>query len=66
MAETNWQKSSYCEAGSTCVYLAAGPRRTVLLRESDAPTVVLTAAPGALRPLITRIKSGTLSASAPR
>ncbi|GGX70810.1 DUF397 domain-containing protein [Streptomyces hiroshimensis] len=66
MTALHWQKSTYSEHGSSCVYLAATPGGTVLLRESDAPTDIIAAPPSRLRPLITRIKTGTLSASAPR
>ncbi|MGK5546973.1 DUF397 domain-containing protein [Streptomyces sp. URMC 127] len=64
MTALHWQKSSYCEAGSTCVHLAAAPG-VVLLRESDAPGVILATTPASLRPLLARVKTGTLSASDP-
>ncbi|MFC5143824.1 DUF397 domain-containing protein [Streptomyces aureoversilis] len=63
MATLHWQKSSYSEHGNSCVHLAATAPGTVLLRESDAPGVILATTPAALRPLVTRIKAGTLSAS---
>ncbi|WP_424887543.1 DUF397 domain-containing protein [Streptomyces sp. XH2] len=66
MAHLNWQKSSYSEEASSCVFLAATPTGAVLLRESDVPDAILATSPARLRPLITRIKTGTLSASAPR
>ncbi|GAA2242908.1 hypothetical protein GCM10010145_06580 [Streptomyces ruber] len=41
MTEHNWQKSSYSETASSCVYLAATPTGGILLRESDEPDTVL-------------------------
>jgi hypothetical protein len=52
MTELNWQKSTYSEAASSCVYLAATPAGTILLRESDEPEVILTTGPGQLGALI--------------
>ncbi|PSJ26210.1 DUF397 domain-containing protein [Streptosporangium nondiastaticum] len=66
MTALHWQKSTYSEHGNSCVFLAATPTGAVLLRESEAPDAILTTSPAELRPLITRIKTGTLSASAPR
>lgn len=45
MTELNWQKSSFSEEGSACVYLATTPTGTILLRESDAPETILTTSP---------------------
>jgi hypothetical protein len=33
----NWQKSTYSEEASSCVYVASAPTGTILLRESDDP-----------------------------
>ncbi|MFF7020924.1 DUF397 domain-containing protein [Streptomyces klenkii] len=63
MSALPWQKSSHSEAASACLYLAATPTGTVLLRESEAPGVTLATTPARLRPFLTRIKAGTLSAS---
>ncbi|MCX4589848.1 DUF397 domain-containing protein [Streptomyces sp. NBC_01549] len=52
MTELNWQKSTYSEAASSCVYLATTPAGTILLRESDEPEVVLITGPGQLGALI--------------
>ncbi|MEU1180435.1 DUF397 domain-containing protein [Streptomyces sp. NPDC005820] len=41
MTEPNWQKSSYSEEGSACVYLATTPGGALLLRESDDPGTIL-------------------------
>ncbi|MCF3103994.1 DUF397 domain-containing protein [Streptomyces roseoverticillatus] len=64
MTALHWQKSTYSEHGNSCVFLAAAlGGGAVLLRESETPDVVLATTPAKLRPLITRIKTGTLSAS---
>ncbi|MCA6091498.1 DUF397 domain-containing protein [Streptomyces sp. SCA3-4] len=55
-----WQKSSYSEEASSCVYVAAAPRGAIHLRESDAPNAVLTTTPDRLRPLISALKAGSL------
>ncbi len=65
MTELRWHRSSHCEAGSSCVYLAAGPKGTIHLRESDEPHIVLTTTRARLNPLISAIKAGTLSGLMP-
>ncbi|MEV5238115.1 DUF397 domain-containing protein [Streptomyces cinnamoneus] len=60
MSPLAWQKSSYSEEASSCVYVAAGPTGAIQLRESDAPNTVLTTTPDRLRPLISCIKAGSL------
>ncbi|WP_079110498.1 DUF397 domain-containing protein [Streptomyces roseifaciens] len=60
MSTLIWQKSSYSQEASSCVYLAAAPSGQVLLRESDTPGAVLSAPRTRLRPLISHIKAGTL------
>ncbi|MBB5117430.1 hypothetical protein AF335_02675 [Streptomyces eurocidicus] len=61
MSTVHWQKSTYSEAASACVYLAAAPTGTIHLRESEAPETILTTTPHRLRPLISRIKTGMLT-----
>ncbi|MCA6091495.1 DUF397 domain-containing protein [Streptomyces sp. SCA3-4] len=60
MSSPKWQKSSYSEAASSCLYLAAGTTGAIHLRESDTPDTVLTTTPGRLRPLISALKAGSL------
>ncbi|MGK5546974.1 DUF397 domain-containing protein [Streptomyces sp. URMC 127] len=57
MTHLNWQKSSYSEEATSCVYLAATRTGEILLRESDAPGVILATTPARLRSFITRIKA---------
>ncbi|MER6015416.1 DUF397 domain-containing protein [Streptomyces bluensis] len=62
MTELNWQKSTYSEEASSCVYLAATPAGTILLRESDAPETVLRTDTRQLNALIATLRSPSLSA----
>ena len=39
--DLRWQKSSYSQEASSCVYVAAAPDGTIHLRESDNPDVIL-------------------------
>ncbi|MEC4015193.1 DUF397 domain-containing protein [Streptomyces sp. H27-D2] len=55
-----WQKSSYSEEGSSCLYVAADPGKALRLRESDDPDVILATTPTALSTLIAAIKNGRL------
>ncbi|QLE72010.1 DUF397 domain-containing protein [Streptomyces rectiverticillatus] len=59
MTRLDWRKSSYCQEGSSCLCLAAGETGTILLRESEVPSTILTTTPARLRPLIARIKAGS-------
>ncbi|MGW0535943.1 DUF397 domain-containing protein [Streptomyces sp. NPDC003032] len=52
-----WQKSSYCGQGDSCLHVAAASSRTVHLMESSDPTgAILTAAPTAFAALIRHTK----------
>jgi len=57
VTELNWQKSTYSESGSSCVYVATTPAGTILLRESDAPATILTTGPRQLGALIAILQS---------
>lgn len=55
----DWQKSTYCGQGDSCVHVAASPTGTVRLTESADPTeAILTAQPAAFAALI-RTAKGT-------
>ncbi|GAA3792522.1 DUF397 domain-containing protein [Streptomyces phyllanthi] len=56
MPELHWQKSSYSQEASSCVYVATTPDSTLRLRESDEPDVVLHAGRAALAALIAAVK----------
>ncbi|PJE96722.1 DUF397 domain-containing protein [Streptomyces carminius] len=53
-----WQKSSYSGTAANCIYIAAGDRRTVRMRESDDPSTVLTTTPEKLAAFIRGVKAG--------
>ncbi|MFC4513584.1 DUF397 domain-containing protein [Streptomyces ehimensis] len=57
-AGARWQKSSYSGGGpdNSCVELRSVDR-SVALRESDAPGIVIAASPGRMAALIARIKA---------
>ncbi|MDX3242982.1 DUF397 domain-containing protein [Streptomyces sp. ME18-1-4] len=56
MTELNWQKSTYSEEASSCVYVATTPTGTILLRESDEPETIVTTGPHQLGALITSLR----------
>ncbi|MEV0323354.1 DUF397 domain-containing protein [Streptomyces sp. NPDC050658] len=56
--QLHWQKSTYSEEGSSCVYIAPGPHPpTIHLRESDTPEEILTTGQAQLAALISAIKA---------
>lgn len=57
MTELHWQKSTYSEEGSACVYLATSPTGTILLRESDSPETILTTGAHQLASLIFALRT---------
>ncbi|GGP75110.1 DUF397 domain-containing protein [Streptomyces abikoensis] len=61
MKRTLWQKSSFSgpDNNPDCLELAAAPG-AVLVRESDAPSVVITTAHTGVRALIASVKAGRL------
>ncbi|WP_347877102.1 DUF397 domain-containing protein [Streptomyces albus] len=61
----NWQKSSFSQEASSCVYVASAPDGTLRLRESDEPEAVIRTTPGALRALIRGVKAGQFEAGHP-
>ncbi|WP_431043417.1 DUF397 domain-containing protein [Streptomyces sp. P1-3] len=58
MSTLDWKKSSYCQAASNCLNLAAAPDRTVRLRESEHPGTVLRTTPARLGTFIRAAKAG--------
>lgn len=58
MIPLNWQKSTYSEEASSCVYVASAPTGTILLRESDDPAeTILTTGTHQLGALISMARS---------
>ncbi|MFJ5301450.1 DUF397 domain-containing protein [Streptomyces sp. NPDC088350] len=57
MTPLNWQKSTYSEEASSCVYVATAPTGAILLRESDDRTqTTLTTSPCQLAALISAFR----------
>jgi len=59
MSELQWQKSTFSEDQANCLYLTATPAKTIRLRESDTPNVILATAPAGLAALLRHLKSPT-------
>jgi hypothetical protein len=57
MPELHWQKSTYSQEASACVYVTTTPDGTILLRESDEPGTILTTGPRQLSTLITALRT---------
>ncbi|MET7894088.1 DUF397 domain-containing protein [Streptomyces mirabilis] len=56
MPELHWQKSTYSQEASACVYVTTTPDGTILLRESDEPEAILTTGPSQLATLIAALR----------
>jgi hypothetical protein len=57
MSTTNWQKSSYCGEGESCVHVDTSGE-TIRLTESSDPTgAILTATPASFAALLTSLKN---------
>ncbi|MGW7043880.1 DUF397 domain-containing protein [Streptomyces avermitilis] len=56
--QLNWQKSSYCPEGNSCVHIAADPAtETLHLTETgDSTGAILTTTPTAFRTLLHTLK----------
>lgn len=61
-----WQKSSFSGAGGeNCIELAAAVGGAILLRESEAPAVVLSTTPARLAAFLDALKAGGSAPAAP-
>ncbi|NEA73257.1 DUF397 domain-containing protein [Streptomyces sp. SID13588] len=66
MSQLQWQKSSFSDSGGeNCVELAAAVNGTVLLRESEAPGVVLSTTPARFAAFLDVLKAGGSAPAAP-
>lgn len=55
----NWQKSTYCAQGDSCVHVAEGATGGVKLTESSDPTgAILRTTPAAWAALVRTVKEG--------
>ncbi|GEC09785.1 hypothetical protein SSP24_74400 [Streptomyces spinoverrucosus] len=53
----NWQKSSYCSEGNSCVHVATTTETIHLTESSDPTDAILTATPAAFEALLTALKN---------
>ncbi|MEV5599147.1 DUF397 domain-containing protein [Streptomyces sp. NPDC052496] len=60
MSVPDWQKSSYSGNASNCIELAASSGGVVLLRESDAPSIIVTVSPAAIGGLVRTVQGDVL------
>ncbi|MER6091494.1 DUF397 domain-containing protein [Streptomyces bluensis] len=51
----NWQKSSYCSEGNSCVHVAMTPGTIHLTESSDPTGAILKATPAAFNALLTTL-----------
>jgi hypothetical protein len=59
VSELHWQKSTYSQEASACIYLTATSTDTILLRESDEPENILTTGTRPLAALIATLQEPT-------
>jgi hypothetical protein len=52
----NWQKSSYCSEGNSCVHVGATTRTIHLTESGDPAGSILSATPAAFTALLTALK----------
>jgi Domain of unknown function (DUF397) len=66
MPELNWQKSSFSGGPQgECLYVAAAPDRTIRLRESDTPDVILRTTPAGLAALFQHLRADSSNTAGP-
>jgi hypothetical protein len=56
MPKLNWQKSSYCAQGSSCVHIAPGPATIHITESADPTQAVLTTTPSSFTALVHTLK----------
>ncbi|WP_405924933.1 DUF397 domain-containing protein [Streptomyces sp. NBC_00035] len=56
MPQPDWQKSSYCGSGDSCLHVAATDARIHLTESSDPAESILTATPATFRTLLQTLK----------
>lgn len=60
MQSADWQTSSYCGEGNSCLGLAPASGRAVWFRESNDPGIVLTTTAARMGALLAMAKSDSL------
>lgn len=60
MTELRWQKSSYSEEGSACIYVATAPAYAALIRESEEPETIIATSRKQLNDLITAVRASDI------
>ncbi|MFH8349215.1 DUF397 domain-containing protein [Streptomyces sp. NPDC018045] len=60
VSSLHWQKSTYSSEGNNCLELAVGGEGDVLIRESDAPSIVVTAGSVAIAGLLRAAQGGLI------
>ncbi|MEV5874007.1 DUF397 domain-containing protein [Streptomyces sp. NPDC052101] len=56
MNPQNWQKSSYCSEGDSCIHIATTPGTIHLTESSDPTGAILTTTPATFGALLTALK----------
>ncbi|MFI0242724.1 DUF397 domain-containing protein [Streptomyces sp. NPDC016845] len=59
MLDHNWQKSSYCAEGNSCVHVSDGATHIRLTESADPREAILTATPTAFAALVRTLKART-------
>ncbi|MFJ8827964.1 DUF397 domain-containing protein [Streptomyces sp. NPDC102467] len=60
MRDPNWQKSSYCSEGNSCVHVSGDDTTHIRVTESADPReAILTATPAAFAALLHTLKKST-------
>ncbi|MFC4463464.1 DUF397 domain-containing protein [Streptomyces xiangluensis] len=57
MPASEWQMSSYCGQGESCVHISAAPETIHLTESADPTRVILSAAPSAFSALLRALKT---------
>ncbi|WP_234345985.1 DUF397 domain-containing protein [Streptomyces sp. NRRL F-5755] len=60
LSSLSWQKSSHSSEGNNCLELAVGADGAVLVRESDEPSIVVTAGSAVIGGLLRAVQGGTI------
>ncbi|MEV1022155.1 DUF397 domain-containing protein [Streptomyces sp. NPDC050264] len=59
MHDSDWQKSSYCAEGNSCVHVSGGATHIRVTESADPREAILTATPAAFASLLRTLKKNT-------